>query len=347
MDGRRLTGGVGRGVAGMLPHLAEHVDVTLLTDARLPPLELDVDVEQVALRVPAALPQLAWLELAVGGWLREHPRLFHGVFNTLPLRWKGPSVVTIHDLSFEVHPADFGRAQRRAWQTYARHAARNAGHVLTVSAFSASQLHDVYDVAAERVSVVPTALSGPFGIEHAGGLDKVLETTGLRRPYVAALGGAPRRSLPVAIGAWRRAVARGHDVDLAVVGAEHPDPEPGVVYVGPVDDDTWATVLGGAEAFVYATTYEGFGLPALEAMASGAPVVAARVGSVPEVLGDAGVWADAPTVDGLGDALAGLLDDPAARERHRRAGQARAAASPTWEDAADVVLAAYRLVAAS
>jgi alpha-1,3-rhamnosyl/mannosyltransferase len=347
IDGRRLTGGVGRIVRGVLPHLARSADVTLLTDPRSPTPDVEADVREVALGVPAGLPQLGWLELAVGGWLRRHPQLFHGAFNAVPLRWRGPSVVSIYDLSFELHPVDFGPVQRRAWQRYARHAARRSGHVLTASAFTASQLRSTYDLADDRITVVPTGLAGGFEPGRAAGLPAVLEATGLRTPYVVALGGAPRRRLGTAVAAWRRAVALGHDVDLAVVGPEVPPQEARVVALGAIDDATWATVLAGADAFLYATTYEGFGFPAQEAMASGTPVVCARVCSLPEVLGDAGAWAPAASAEALGDALAALLADPARREALARAGLARAASTPSWSDAAEVVLETYRRVAAS
>jgi glycosyltransferase involved in cell wall biosynthesis len=156
-----------------------------------------------------------------------------------------------------------------------------------------------------------------------------------------ALGGANRRGLEVAVGAWRAVRATGLAIDLVVVGGGALAPEPGLHVLGRCDDATWTAVLAAARALVYPTRYEGFGLPALEAATSGTPVVAARVASLPEVLGDAAAWAEAPTVEAIAARLGDLLRDHAAADHLRQAGLARAAAAPTWDDVAAAHAAVY------
>jgi len=130
-----------------------------------------------------------------------------------------------------------------------------------------------------------------------------------------------------------------------VVGREAPAPHPGLVHAGRVPDEQWADLLAGATALCYPTRYEGFGLPALEAAASGVPVVCAPVGPLPEVLGDAPEWCDGTTVAAIAAGLERLLADPARQKRRRQAGLARVASAPTWADAAHVLIDTYRRVA--
>jgi len=132
-------------------------------------------------------------------------------------------------------------------------------------------------------------------------------------------------------------------VGLVVVGTEQPPQEPGITWLRRVEDPAWASVLAGAEAFLYPTSHEGFGLPAAEACACGTPVVCARVGSLPEVLGDAAAWAPHLDAGSLASTLAQLLADPRRRAALSAASLARRAQAPTWDDAADTTVRAYDL----
>jgi glycosyltransferase involved in cell wall biosynthesis len=334
-----VLGGVGRHLANTLRRLPPDVDLVLLTDARRPAPRTDLPCEPI--RVPRRLPRLAWLELGAGPWLARHDAVFHGTFYAIPLRFRGPAVTAFHDVAWETHPEDQGRgAKRWAWRHYGRAAAARSASLITVSEFSRQQIVDVYDVDPASIYIAPNSVEPSF-MQGASRVD--VRAVGLHSPYVATLGGARRRGLSTAVAAWRAArQATGLDVDLAVVGSEAAPEEPGVHNVGRVDDDTWAAVLAGAQAFLYATRFEGFGVPALEAMHAGTAVVCAPVGSLPEVIGDAGAWAAEPTSESLGGALATVLVDDAWRASLAARGRDRAAHAPTWQDAADATLAAYR-----
>jgi glycosyltransferase involved in cell wall biosynthesis len=333
-----VLGGVGRHLSNTLRLLPQHVDLVLLTDARRPAPDTDLRCEPI--RVPRGLPRLAWLELGAGPWLARHDAVFHGSFYAIPRRFRGPAVTSFHDVAWETHPEDQGRgAKRLAWRYYGRMSATRSASLLTVSEFSRQQIVDVYDVDPATVYIAPNSVEPSF-VHGASRVD--VRAVGLRSPYVATLGGARRRGLNTAVAAWREArQATGLDVDLAVVGSEAAPDEPGVHNLGRVDDDTWAAVLAGAQAFLYATRFEGFGVPALEAMHAGTAVVCARVGSLPEVVGEAGAWAAAPTSDSLGRVLAKVLVDDAWRASLATTGLDRAANAPTWQEAADATLAAY------
>jgi alpha-1,3-rhamnosyl/mannosyltransferase len=155
------------------------------------------------------------------------------------------------------------------------------------------------------------------------------------------MGGAQRRGLDVAVRAWRQ-VRSEVDVTLVVVGSERAAPERGLVNAGSVDDDEWPALLAGADAFCYPTRYEGFGFPALESIASGTPVVCAPVGSLPEVLTDAAAWCKSPTAAAIAAGLRRVLEDRHYADELRHQGLLQAAAHPSWEHNADVMIGTYR-----
>jgi alpha-1,3-rhamnosyl/mannosyltransferase len=350
IDARTLqgsgTGGVGRGLVNVLPRIREQADVELLLDDRGAALSgaVAVGLEQRRLRAPLG-GGTAWLQLAVPRFLRGYQGVFHCPFYWLPYVQPVPMVVTIHDLTFEHHPQWFSPAKLRSWRLQARHAARSAAAILTVSEASRTDILEHYRVDPRRVLVAPNAVAPAFlAAPSDDDRDRVLDRLGVRRPYVLALGGAPRRNLDVAEAAWRRVSGGGRDIGLVVVG--------GAAAAGDdvrrprnLTDEDLVAVMGGAEVFCYATGFEGFGLPAVEALAAGVPVVCARVGALPEVLGDAAEWCAEPSAEALAAGLAAVLDDAGHAHELRRRGRLRVAAMPTWEQAADTYLRAYRLAA--
>jgi glycosyltransferase involved in cell wall biosynthesis len=336
-------GGVGRGLANIVEELARHVDLELLTDARRPPAASTV--RQHALRAPLSGRGVAWLQFAAPAWLRGFDGLFHCPFYGLPYRQPVPMVVTIHDTSFEDHPEWFSWRQRTVFRAQARHAARTAQRILTPSVLARDEVCDRYRVSADRVLVAPNAVDPAFGTDHdVERQARLIESLALSRPYVVALGGAPRRGLATALAAFEIVRRDRPDLSLVVVGGPATAGD-GVVASGHLVDADWAALLAGAEALCYPTSYEGFGMPALEAAASGTPVVCARVGALPEVLGGAASWSDGLAPEAIAEALLSVVNDQEYARQLRQAGLARAAEWPRWDQAAEVVLRAYQEVA--
>lgn len=327
----------------MLPFLAVEHDLVILTDDRRPTPQSPGRV--VPLSGIGRLPEAAWLQMSTSRWLRANPMLFHGTYNTVPIANRNPAVVTIHDLSWEHHPEDHTAGRRVAFQIQGRWSARHARAIITVSQFIRERIVDAYNVPPERIFVAPNPLDPAFGPERADPATKDrLARAGVGDRYVVALGGARRRGIDVTLAAWTL-LKRNRDLDdlsLVVVGEAQVPPARGVVGLGRVDDPTWVSVLAGATAFCYPTRYEGFGLPALEAAASGVPVVCARVASLPEVLGPAAEWCDTPGTEDIASGLERVLTDAARQEELRRAGMERAAASPDARAAAAIISDAYR-----
>ena len=335
----RPLGGVGRGLANLVPRLAERIELELLSDARLPPAA--TDLPHHGLTAPGSGRGAAWLQIAVPRWLRDFDGLFHCPFYGLPYRQPVPMVVTIHDLTFEDHPTWFSRSRLAAFRLQGRHAARTARVILTDSTTVRDRVLERYAVAPDRVTVVPYAIDPWFMTARDAAADgATVAELGVREPYLVALGGAPRRQLEVALAAWR-AIRGSTGVDLVVVGREAVAGEPGLHQAGTVTDERWAALLSGAAAFCYPTAYEGFGLPALEAAACGAPIVCAPVGALPELLVDAAEWCEAPTCEAIANGLERVLADPVHAAALRSRGRTRVKSLPDWDDAAKATVSAY------
>jgi glycosyltransferase involved in cell wall biosynthesis len=250
-----------------------------------------------------------------------------------------PTVVTIHDLSFERHPELMSRRDRFVFRTMVPRSVRRAARVLAVSESTKRDLIEHYRVSEERIVVTPN------------GVDSLFRPEGDRRdgaPYALFVGTLQPRKDPIA--ALEALALVGGDLRLILVG---PDKGSGdearrtasklglngrVEFAGHVEQQELAELYRGAACLVFPSRYEGFGLPVVEAMASGTPVVATTAGSIPEVAGDAAVLVE----PGDSVALAGGIERALAdRERLVRAGLERARLY-SWVETARRTLAVYR-----
>lgn len=353
-------GGVGRYVDGLLAALgAAGADLAIACQradaeryARLAPSARVVPGPAAISHRPA---RLAWeqtgLPLVVA---QVGADVVHSPHYTMPLRAGRPVVVTVHDVTFftepEMHTAVKGTFFRSATRTALRRAARcivpsKATRDEMVRVLSADPT--LLDVAYHGVD---TAVFHPPSDDERR---RVAARLGLREaPYIAFLGMLePRKNVPNLIRAWARAVAdlpeppalvlaggSGWDQDVDAAVASVP-PHLRVLRPGYLRFADLPGYLGGALLVAYPSHGEGFGLPVLEAMACGAPVLTTPRLSLPEVGGDAVAYTD-PDVDSIARELAALLADPARREALGRAGLTRAREF-TWEASAEAHLASY------
>jgi glycosyltransferase involved in cell wall biosynthesis len=252
-----------------------------------------------------------------------------------PVRSRVPLVVTFHDLAVLRHPETFNRWTRTYSRAVLPRVVRAASRLIAVSEFTKRELVELLDAPEERVRVIPNAVGPQFSAEGepAPG-DYVLAVSTLE----------PRKNLPRLVEAYRRAGLNG--VPLLVAGAPgwggvRVDGD-GVRWLGEVGDAELARLYRGARAVAYVSLYEGFGLPVLEAMACGAPVVAARSGALEEVAGGAAVLVDPLDPDAI---AAGLAEAIERREELRPLGLERARAFD-WHEVARETVAVYREAAA-
>jgi glycosyltransferase involved in cell wall biosynthesis len=266
-----------------------------------------------------------------------------------------PWVLSLHD----VIPLLFRQEYLRSGLLYRLMytAARRAGLILTVSQCSREDIVSQLGVPAERVEVVPGAAGVRFRPSPPD--PELLHGLGVTGPYVLYVGGLaehdPRKRVPElieAFGSWSIAAGRRETLVLtgrlgATAGRLPDQPErtgSRVVFTGFVPDDALPSLYGGAACLVTASRYEGFDLPALEALACGTPVAAYRVGAHEEVAGPGALLVDDGDATALMRAVQALCDDSELRARLGAAGQAHAA-SFSWHRSAELTWAAYERVA--
>jgi glycosyltransferase involved in cell wall biosynthesis len=288
--------------------------------------------------------------------LRRHPAdLLHVQFTAPPFA-PCPVVATIHDLSFEHLPETFNRRSWMQLRLTVRRTARTAAHIITPSEFSRRDLIETYNVAPERVSVTLAAAAPHFRPAAPEAVAEAQRRYGIDRDYVLAVGSIqPRKNLVRLVRAYsdlRR--RRSHDKlpQLVLVGkrawlygetlraVEQSGVAPDVIFTGYVPERDLPALYSGALCFVYPSYFEGFGLPALEAMQCGAAVVAGDRTSLPEVVGDAGLLVDPFDEDAIGAAVSSLIDDGELRARLGARGRERAALF-SWTETARQTLRVY------
>ena len=269
---------------------------------------------------------------------RLRPSLGHFIY-VVPPAYRGPAVVTVQDLSFEWDPGLMSRRDRFMFGTFVPRSARRADRVLAISERTKRDLIEHYGIPERKIVVTPLGVDPTFRPNGA---------TPDRPQYALFVGGIqPRKDPLTAIEAL--ALVDG-DLRLVLVGDEKRGGdevraavrrlglEPRVEFAGYVEHDGLAALYRGAACLVFPSRYEGFGLPVLEAMASGTPVVATTAGAVPEVAGDAAVLVEPGDPEALAVGIRHALGD---RDRLVAAGLERVRRF-TWAETARLTLAVYR-----
>lgn len=300
-----------------------------------------------------AEPLALWRETRLAPALRQDGvDLLHAPVAALPLRTQVPRIATVHEIPWLRHPAVEGRGREIAHRLRVRAAASVAAAIVVPSECTRRDLLSLHPSAGDRVRVVPHGVDplflGPAREEEEE--EEERRRLGLARgPYLLAVGsGRARKGLDTLLAAHAAYREAGGDRALVVTGPGKPPPgpPPGVRWLGWVEDGALRAAYGGADALVYHSLNEGFGLPLLEAMALGLPVVAASAGAIPEVAGEAALLVPPGDPAALAEALGAVTGDEGLRERLRVAGAARAAAF-SWERAADGVLEVWRGILAA
>lgn len=334
-------------------------------------LERRDDVELVPLRQPGSPPATRVGRVARGlrrelAYLpRALPRravglgldLLHCPVGLAPVRPRLPLVLTVHDVMALEFPDWFTMANRVQQRLVLGPAARRAAVVLCPSAFTRERAVERLRLDPERVRVTPWGVDERFAPGEAS--EDTLRRLGVRGRYLLTVGAlSPRKNLEAALAAFERLAADHEDLELVVAGGRgwrdrdlldrlrgSPAAER-VRLTGRVSDDDLVDLYRGAACFLFPSRYEGFGLPPLEALACGAPVVASSTSSMPEVLGEAAVLVDPDDDAATAAAVDTVLRSPERRAEMVETGLRRASGF-TWARAAEETVEAYRFALAS
>ncbi|MBY8956222.1 glycosyltransferase family 4 protein [Pseudomonas sp. MIS38] len=307
-------------------------------------------------QIPGAYQARRWLEQKRFDQARAHGIDLYHEPSLWPLAFDGPTVITLHDLTHLHYPETQPPARLQEIERRLATGVRQAQVILTDSQAIADEAQSCFGLPAERFVVAPLGVAERFRPRDAHTIDPVLKAHAVTaREYFLCVGTLePRKNLRLALRAhallpeavrqrfpllivgmagWQReqfsaelrqALASGH-----------------VCLLGYLPDEHLAQLLAGARALIFPSLYEGFGLPVLEAMASGTPVVLTRASAMPEVAGDAGNYIEPDNADGLRDALIRLLDDQVHWQACREAGLQRARLF-SWQRCAQATAGAYR-----
>jgi glycosyltransferase involved in cell wall biosynthesis len=308
-----------------------------------------------------------WLEQVALGLAarREGLDLLHNPYFAAPLLPTLPTVVTVHDLVPLVQPEYRRTAGQRLYTGLVSRGLRRAAAIITDSRASAQDLAQRLGLAEKLIRVIPLAVDPSFRpnetAEEVARAETVRRQVGTGDRYFLYVGGFDRRkNLPVLLEAFASAKRQARlPHRLVLVGErragqelfydpladfERLDLADAVRLPGRLADDDVRALHTGADAFVFPSLSEGFGLPPLEAMACGAPVICSKLSSLPEVVGDAGLLVDPTHPDQLAEALIRVAGAPELRRELSERGLARAARF-TWEATVEATAAVYREVA--
>ncbi len=322
----------------------ERDDLHLTAFVHTPSLMVDgVELVHSQLPLERPLPRIAWEQVVLPFDLRRRrPDVIHGLMNVLPLASRIHGVVTVHDLSFVRTPEKLPPLKRAYLLNLCRASVRRAARVIAVSRQTRDDIIRYFGVAPERVRVVYNGVAPEFSPADQTAIERFRHEKGLTPRFLLYLGTLePRKNLELLVRAYARWRAQAppeyQDVKLVLAGGkgwyyntiyttvEALQLEESVLFPGFLPRAELVDWYRAALGFVYPSVFEGFGLPVLEAMASGTPVLCSQESSLLEVVGDAALTF--PTSDGeaLANGLHLIVTQPNVRAELSRRGRARAA----------------------
>jgi glycosyltransferase involved in cell wall biosynthesis len=282
--------------------------------------------------------------------------VYHGVLNVMPLAGSTPAVVTIHDLSPFLFPQTFRRVNRVYTRWAIKVSCRHARQLIAVSEFTKQEMIRWLQVPADRITVTYNGVDPRFAPPDPLVLDAFRRRVGLPEQFILFIGTLePRKNVPTLLEAYAR-IASETNVPLILGGgkgwlydeifakAEQLNLGDRIRFAGFIDDADLPLWYAAATVFTLPSFYEGFGIPLIEAMACGTPVVASTSSSLPEIVGDAGLLVSPTDPDALGSAILRVLREPDLRAELREQGLVRARRF-SWYETAQRTLDVYRRAA--
>lgn len=310
------------------------------------PAGIPDDLGELSPRIPLVKASAAFLSpleqpTLLADLLRHKPTLFHATSFSLPALWPGKLVATLHDANHLALPESASTITSAYYRLVVAPRAVRAEALITVSEFSRRELASHLGLAPERFQVIGNGVDASFHAPPQEDLTDFRARRGLPERYFALVGNTkPFKNLRVLL-----PVADGLPAPLVLLagrGARRTLGFPEDIFeLSPLTDQELVRFYAGACAVLVPSRYEGFGLPALEAMACGAPVIASASGAHPEVIGSAGILVPPDNPLAWREACFKVANDPALRHRLSLAGKQRASRA-SWDDCAKKTILLYR-----
>lgn len=246
-----------------------------------------------------------------------------------PLQFRN-QVLTITDISQIEHPEWYNRTYAFWYKLTIPYLARFVSKIITISNFSKQRIMHVLNVPSEKIAVTYLSVDDIFSPKSPALVKSTCAAYGLNTPYILAVGAiSKRKNMHNLFNAWENVTLKHKNISLVVVGklrlsfsniTSFEQLPPQTIHLESIDDATLSHLYAGATAFVYPSLYEGFGLPVLESMAVGTPVIASRTTSLPEVAGDAAWFIDPYDIASIAAGIERVIDDSNLQEDLRQKG---------------------------
>ena len=373
IDGQSLLGkrtGIGRYTYCLAEALRDRPDTRvfvlfnqLIRINRFKALTQEIKVRYANVRYPYKVIRRFWkpnffyqIPIDIGLKWTNEDTVFHGTnFVTLPTR-KARKVITIHDLAFMLYPETTDEKIYRHHMKWVPYSAHEADHIIAVSEHTKQDIMKLLGVSESKISVVYSAADARFQPQSKENIASARQKYRLPERYVLYVGTLePRKNIPVLLEAFALAKRKDRFPEkLVIVGAKgwkyHPIFETvrksrlqeDVIFTEYVNEEDLPAIYGGASLFAFPSLYEGFGLPVLEAMQAGVPVLASDISSIPEVAGDAAVLISPHSVEGWSENISQILQDEELRLQLKNKGLERSRRF-SWRRVAEETIEVYRL----
>jgi glycosyltransferase involved in cell wall biosynthesis len=288
---------------------------------------------------------------------RNRIDIFHSPYQILPLVRFRPSIVTIHDIAFEIYPRDFSIEDRIGLKMFTRLAAQAADIVIVPSIHGKTNITQLYKIPESKVRVIYEAASEIFRpIDKKEAKERIAQKYQIKNDFILYVGFIrPRRNIPTLLKAFHR-LKKQYNLShkLVIVGDSNPenidfsdfvksDLQKEIIHFRRIPDEDMPLLYNAAEIFVYPSLYEGFGLPLVEAMACGTPIVASNAPPMPEMVGDAGLFVDPFDSSQMSQTIYDILADEYLRSNLREKSLKRSLFF-SWKKTAEKTLSVYREV---
>lgn len=321
--------------------------------------ELDFELIRPASEVDFSTPKrFFWDQVVLPiKAMKKGANLLHQPCFSAPFIFRGATVVTIHDIISILYPANIPFASRMFYSKWMPYSYRTADRIITISESTKADITRVLKIPEEKITVVPLAVDVRFKAKISDSDARaVAKKYGIRSDYILHLGTLePRKNLDFLIGVFADVLKTGgfENLNLVITGKKGWYYEglfekvrklklgKRVIFTGYVDEKDKPALYRGATIFAFPSLYEGFGLPPLEAMASGVPTVSSNTSSLPEVVGEAGILLSPTDKEGWSDAIVRVYKNPALQRQMREKNQQQIKKF-SWEKTARMTIDVYK-----